>query len=587
MSSVSPIARSALRVTAGGLVALALLKGAALPPFRRATPLELAAAYEARAGQAAPGGGGEVRFSEIAATAGLAFVHDNGSRGRFEIPEQIGSGVGVLDYDGDADLDVFVAGGGVLAGGPGQSSRLFRNDGGAFVDVTEAAGAAVAGHAYGVACADYDGDGRVDLLVTRLGPSVLLHNEGGGRFRDVSAAAGLGNGVFGTSAAFFDYDRDGRLDLYVAEYVAWKPQMEMPCFAAGGRRDFCSPTVYHAPSVHHLYHNAGGGRLEDVSLRSGIASEKGNGLGVLAFDFDGDGWLDLYVANDQTPAFLWRNRGDGTFENVAALVGAATNARGSAIAGMGIACEDFDGDGSLDLFVTNIRGQMQLALKNQGGVFEDLSWPMGLDWSQRLTGFGISVLDADRDGEMEAFIAAGGVQIPPELAAAPNPYLEESAFLRIRKGRFEEVRPPPLRIFDVARASLVADLDDDGRPDLLVTSNGGPLRYLHNDSRDDNAWLTLDLVTRSRAAIGARAVVTAGGRKWIHEARPQQSYLASGDPRLFFGLGKAGTVDQLEVTWPDATKEVFTGLPVRRTVRIEQGKAPQVLPSRSPAGGAR
>ncbi len=262
-------------------------------------------------------------FTDVASAMGLAFSHDNAANGEFRLPEEMGPGAAFLDADGDGDLDVFVAGGGGLDGPP-QTCRLYRNDGDRFTDITDASGAGVAGPAYGVACADYDDDGDVDIFVSRLGPDALLRNDGPAgspSFVEIARDAGVDDPGFGASAAFFDYDRDGHLDLYVARYVGWTNSREAPCYTILGVRDYCNPISYRAPSADKLYRNLGDGRFEDVSASAGIAAIKGNGLGVAACDFNDDGWVDVYVANDQTPAFLWRNRGDGTFEEVDALVG--------------------------------------------------------------------------------------------------------------------------------------------------------------------------------------------------------------------------------------------------------------------------
>ncbi len=523
--------------------------------------------------------GGPSLFSDVAPDAGIRFVHDNDARGDFRLPEEMGPGAAFVDIDGDGDLDVFVAGGGSIVGdGSRQRCRLYRNDGGRFTDITDVSGAGVPGPAYGVACADVDDDGDVDIFVTRLGPDVLLRNDGppeAPRFVDVAAEAGLADPGFGASAVFFDYDLDGRLDLYVARYVDWSAARETVCYTILGVRDYCSPMAYEAPSRDRLYRNLGGGTFEDVSDSAGIAGDSGNGLGVLASDFDDDGWIDLYVANDQTPAFLWRNRGNGTFENVAALVGCAYDDRGVAIAGMGVAGADLDGDGDMDLLVTNIRHQTHLVLRNDNGLFDDASLAMGLGrWSIPATTFGVAVFDQDNDGRLDAFFTNGEVNVDNALPVGENPYAQPDHFTRLIDGVFvDETDGSGIAFADVGRGVACGDYDNDGDRDLLVTNNGGPLRLLRNDNDSGNAWLVVQTRTGpgGRAAIGARVTVTAGGRTMSTEIRPQQSYLCSGDPRAHFGLGRASTVDRIEVRWPDGSRSARSGVRVNQLVVIEQG----------------
>ncbi len=525
---------------------------------------------------------GSPLFTDVAAETGLDFVHDNAARGEFRLPEQLGPGAGFLDYDNDGDLDVFIAGGGAIVEGEAtQTCRLYRNDGDRFSDVTLDANAGVAGPAYGVACADYDDDGDVDVFVSRLGPNALLRNDGAGGFVEVAAEIGVADPGFGASAAFFDYDRDGRLDLYVANYVDWSPHREVACYSILGLRDYCGPTVYNAPSQDRLYRNIGDGRFEDVTERSGIGAERGLGLGVVASDFDGDGRPDVYVANDQTPAFYWHNNGDGSFTNEALLRGCAYDGGGIAIAGMGVACEDLDDDGDLDLFVTNIHDQTHLILRNDHGFFTDVSAACGLtSWSLPATGFGIALFDQDHDGRLDGYIANGAVNVSTSAASKVNPYSQPDHFIRLEGSRFIDASAETrIASEDVARAVACADYDNDGDLDLLVTNNGGPVRLLRNNAANGHAWLMVDarLAPSGRAAIGARVRVEAGGRTLVREVRPQQSYLSSGDPRVHFGLRGATRVERLSVTWPDGSTSQRTDVPVNQVLTIlsQDGGAPQ------------
>jgi len=568
-------------MTPGLTLAVVALK-MALPGQAGPDPRAIAAEILIEMRPATGGPSGGPLFDDVAADLGLRFIHDHAFRGNYYLPEEMGPGAGFLDVDGDGDLDIFVAGGGAIADdGPPQTCRLYRNDGNRFTDITGASGAGIEGPAYGVACADYDDDGDVDIFVSRLGPDALLRNDGsadGPRFTDVAAAVGITGPGFGAGAAFFDYDRDGRLDLYVVNYLDWSVSRETPCYAILGARDYCNPMTYEIPSPDRLYRNRGDGRFEDVSTAAGIVGETGNGLGVLASDFDGDGWIDIYVANDQTPAFLWHNNGDGTFENIATLAGCAYDARGVAIAGMGVAAEDLDGDGDLDLLVTNIKDQSHLVLRNDGGVFEDVSLPMGLGrWSLPATTFGVALFDQDNDGGLDAFFANGEVNIDNGLPAGDNPYAQPDHFARLVDGRFVDRTAGSGAAFgDVGRGVACGDYDNDGDLDLLVTNNGGPVRLLRNAGDSGHHWLGVEarISSGGRHAIGARVAITAGGRSWQREIRPQQGYLSSGDPRAHFGLGPARRVDRIEITWPDGSRSVRQDVAVDQYVTVVKAGAP-------------
>ncbi len=581
-----------LVVLAAGSLVAAGLKATGRLGAPRATPRELArellgahAAALAPGEAAAPTESAETPlFTDVAPALGIDFVHDNAAHGDYYIPEEMGPGAGFLDYDGDGDLDLFVGGGGAFDGeGAVQRCRLYRNDGERFTDVSEATGADIPGHVFGVACADYDDDGDVDIFATRIGPNALLRNEGG-RFTEIGEAVGVADPGFGTSATFFDYDGDGRLDLYVANYVRWSRQHESPCYTVLGVRDYCNPVLY-AATTDRLYRNRGDGTFEDASDRAGISAQTGNGLGVVASDFDGDGHLDLYVANDQTPAILWHNNGDGTFTNESAQRGCAYDARGVAIAGMGVACEDLDADGDFDLLVTNIHDQTHLVLANERGTFSDVSLRMGVGgWSLPATTFGVAIFDQDHDGVFDAFFANGEVNIDNRLPVSDNPYAQADHFVRFRDGRMIDATAESGAAFsDVGRGVASADYDNDGDLDLLVTNNGGPLRLLRNDNASGHAWLMVEPRTAptgapglaGRAAIGARVEIEAGGRTQVREIRPQQSYLTSGDFRAHFGLGAARRVDRVVVTWPDGSRSTLTAVDADQVIVVtpEDGRA--------------
>lgn len=523
-------------------------------------------------------------FKDVTSEVGLDFVHDAGDRGRLYFPEPLGSGGAFLDYDNDGDLDVYlVQGGPIDPGGKIVRNRLYRNDGSRFVDVTEGSGADVPGHGFGCATGDYDNDGDVDVYVVRLGTNVLLRNNGNGTFTDVSDEAGVADEGFGSSTAFLDYDRDGFLDLYVVNYVVWTPARERACYAPTGRRDYCSPRDYEAPAQDRLYRNNGRGGFEDVTQQAGILGERGNGLGILCTDFDNDGWVDIYVANDRTPAMLWMNQRDGTFVNEASLAGCAFNGDGLAIAGMGVIAEDFDDDKHFDLMVMNIYDESHLGLRNEGGFFSDATHAWGMSrWGVTYTGFGIGAFDQDNDGTLEYFIANGAVTLLPEPYRENHDYAEPNQFIRRNaEGRFydaSEAVGPGIRDLEMSRGVILGDYDNDGDVDVLITNNRGPAQLLRNENESNNAWLTLDLrpANGRRSAFNARVEVNTGGRTLLREVRPQVGYLTSNDPRLHFGLGAADTIESVIVNWADGSQETWEGLPINRFVTLRQGASPDV-----------
>lgn len=532
-----------------------------------------------------------IRFDEVAAETGLDFVHDTGATGEFYLPEIMGSGVALLDYDGDGDLDVYLLQGARLAAGGGppgsvagpSTNRLYRNDlsGGRirFQEVTTAAGVGDPGYAMGSATGDYDNDGDLDLYITNFGSNRLYRNNGDGTFSDVTAAAGVDDPRWSTSACFCDLDNDGFLDLFVATYVDFTVAGNRLCHDTVGAQDYCSPSVYN-PQPDRLFRNLGNGRFQDVTSPSGIGSARGAGLGVACADFNGDGWMDLYVANDGTPNHLWINRRDGTFLEMGLSSGTAYNAQGRAEAGMGIAAGDFDEDGDEDLFVTNLRQETNTLYVNDGtGNFYDatIESNLALD-SLPFTGFGTDWADYDGDGRLDLFVANGAVEILESLRHTSYPYPQKNLLFRqVRRGYFLEVSRScgsPFGLLEVSRGAAFGDIDNDGDLDILLSNNRGPVRLLVNRSAPARHWLLVRLEgTRSnRRGLGSRLILKLPGGARLHRrVHTDGSYLSASDLRVHFGLGEITEVESLEVHWPSGRKESWKGLPADQILVLREG----------------
>ena len=561
---------------------------AALPVAALALGAIVAVAAEAPA--RTDGTAAAVRFTEVAAASGLAFTHENGAAGAFHMPELIGSGVALLDIEGDGDLDVFLVQGGPLGAAPdgGPTSRLFRHDGvrgadGAltlrFTDVTAQAGVGLRAYGMGAATGDVDGDGDWDLVVTTYAADVLYRNDGAGRFTDVTADAGISDPFWSTSAAFLDGDRDGDLDLFVANYLEAPLAAARRCTDATGARDYCGPRTYR-PAPDRLYRNDGRGRFTDATVAAGIARADGNGLGVVTGDYDGDGWIDLYVANDATPNQLWRNRRDGTFADIGPISGAALSAAGAPEGSMGLASGDYDADGDEDLAITNIVHETFALYANDGtAAFDDVRARTGLAAiTAPFTGFGIDWLDADNDGALDLLAVNGAVSTLAGQRGQPRPYRQPALLLLNRGGRFLDASAaagPALTTPDVGRGAAFGDLDDDGDVDAVVTVNGGPARLLRNDTPRGAHWLRVGLRAASgnRHGIGAWVGVERAGRPALwRRVRTDGSYLSASDARVHFGLGTAAAIDAVVVHWPDGTRTRHTGVRADRTVTLEAGR---------------
>jgi hypothetical protein len=538
----------------------------------------------------------------VAPSVGLDFVHRSGRTGEYYFPEMSGAGAALVDYDNDGDLDVYLVQGGSLKApgdATGRSSEprtgadadhLYRNEltgpgrGLRFTDVTARSGIATRGYGQGVAAADYDNDGLVDLYVTSFGPNQLLRNQGDGTFRDVTAVAKADDPRWSTSASFVDLDRDGWLDLYVANYVDYVFSITKRCSTGAGKREYCGPRSYR-PLPHRLLRNAANGSFQDVSGRAGILASPGNGLGVVAADFDKDGWPDIYVANDQMENFLWLNQHDWTFREAALEAGAAVSAAGSAQAGMGVDAGDFDNDGDDDLFLTHLTGQYSTLYVNEGGArFSDRSLLAGVAGPSRLmTGFGAAWLDVDNDGWLDLFAVNGAVAAIDALVNAGDrfPYHQpKQLFHNNRDGTFREATREggaALAVSDVGRGAAFGDIDNDGDTDILITQIDGPVRLLINQIGSRQHWLGVRLMTGKRDALGAVAVLKREGQGTLtRRARSDASYLSANDPRLLFGLGQSPRPGVLDVRWPDGRRERFRNLGVDRYVTVRQGQGERI-----------
>jgi enediyne biosynthesis protein E4 len=523
-------------------------------------------------------------FRELAAEVGLSFQHFIGATGSYFTPEIMGSGVALLDYDGDGDLDVYLLQGTLLDKTkslkdsifpipqnhwPG--NRLFRNEvmpSGklSFNDITEQAGVQGGGaYGMGVAVGDYDNDGDPDLFVTNYGPNILYRNNGDGTFGEATKEAGLEDNSFSASATFLDYDRDGKLDLFVTRYNAFTVPGNKKCYNHAGGREYCGPGDY-LPLHSKLYHNDGGGHFSDVTQISGIGASSGNGLGVVGADVDADGWIDIYVANDKTPNHLWINRRDGTFEDKGLISGAAYNGEGKALSGMGVSAGDFDNDGDEDIFVTNLTGETNTLYVNDGkGMFDDGTHPYGLGHtSLPYTGFGTLWFDYDNDGRLDLFAANGEVRAVDLVRNIRFPYDQRNQLFRNEGKTFREVTALAGQAFElseVSRGAAFGDIDNDGDIDILVTNANGPVRLLLNQTGSRNHWLEVKtrLLEGNRDAYGSRVALFRKGRPplWRRVAA-DGSYLSGNDPRVHFGLGtdaelRAAPLEKIQVIWPDGS----------------------------------
>lgn len=525
-------------------------------------------------------------FRDITPDSGVTFVHDAAPSEQRYLPEIVGAGVAMLDYDGDGDLDLyFVQGGGSVVGERRRrGNELWENqwqDSGrlVFIDVTERAGVADARYGMGAVAADLDTDGDTDLLVTNLGRDTLYRNDGDGTFSDVSDDAGLSEAAWSASATVADYNGDGRLDIFVTHYVEAPIEAHKVCTNVLDAVDYCSPTAYKG-TRDTLLRNSGDLKFEDVTEAAGLAEARGAGLGVLASDLDGDGATDFFVANDQSANFLWHNLGDGRFEEQGLLSGSAYNAHGMAEASMGVTAADFDGDGDDDLFMTHLNAQTNTLYKNDGaGGFRDATDEVRLGSASLVyTGFGARWFDVDNDGDLDIFTANGAVITEPDQAGRSEfPYAQKNQlFLLEDNGRYRDVSGSTggaLGALAVSRGAAFGDLDNDGDVDVVVANAHGAPQILENVAASDRHWLGLRVLERTgrRVAIGARVGVENTGKTvWRRVARGG-SYLSSNDPRVHFGLGARDQPVNVRVRWPDGSLEKYLDVPPDTYSTLQQG----------------
>jgi hypothetical protein len=551
-------------------------------------------------------------FSEVAEQVGIDFVHFNGMSGEHYYPEMVGSGAALFDYDNDGDLDILIIQGQML--GPEKSladalfppsthlplkARLYRNDSvihadGSrtirFTDVTEASGIDARGYGMGVAAGDYNNDGWVDLYITNLGHNQMWRNNGDGTFTNVTQMAGTDDLNWSVSAAFVDFDHDGWLDLFVCNYVDFSFTNHKKCFLSAGAEDYCGPLAYE-PVPNRLFRNRRDGAFEDVTARSQIGRESYGALGVVCADFNGDGWTDIYVANDERSDQLWINQGNGTFKNRAVLAGCALDRNGRPQSSMGVDAGDFDNNGTEDLLVSNLMSEYAALYVNDGkGFFEDRSFEAGLGAvSTPYTGFGAGFIDYDNDGWLDIFIANGEVKTIEAQARTGDRYpLKQKKLLlhNLGNGGYKDVSDEggaAVRLPEVSRGVAFGDIDNDGDTDILVVNNNGRARLLINNIGHLKHWLGLRMIgeTINRDMLGTRVGVFRPGAPTLwRRVHTDGSYASASDPRVLVGLGDSSQVTKVRAEWVSGRVEEWTGLCVDKYVTLREGSGTLIKPAR-------
>jgi len=539
-----------------------------------------------RTSSGAPPESSAIQFRDVTQQAGVHFVHNNGAFGKKYLPETMGPGVAFIDYDNDGWPDIFLVNG---MGWPGHirknsTLKLYHNNhDGTFADVTHKAGLDMELYGMGVAVGDYDNDGNDDLFVTAYGQSHLFHNNGNGTFTDVTQKAGLqGAHEFSTSAAWVDYDKDGHLDLVVGNYVQWTPETDLYCTLDGKAKSYCTPESYKGTSV-RLWHNRGNGTFEDVTQKAGLGDATSKTLGIAVLDYDNDGWPDLLFSNDTQPNKLYRNNGNGTFSEKAMVAGVAFSEDGVARAGMGVDAADYDHSGYASVLITNFSNQMISLYHNEGkGLFVDEAPRSEIGRATLLTlGFGCFFFDYDLDGWPDVFIANGHIDADIQRVQANVKYaMPPHLFRNVGKGKFEEVTKSMGAAFAsprVGRGAAYADINNDGRLDLLLSTNGGSVYLFRNEASGAaaaNRSLRLKLVgTKSnRDGIGAVVKLTAGGETQTKMLHSGSSYLSASELVLTFGLGTREKADSIEIRWPSAQLDRLSAIPAGANLTVTEGK---------------
>ncbi len=515
-----------------------------------------------------------VKFTDVTTAAGIHFTHNAGRSGKKWLPETMGSGCAFLDADGDGWLDVLLINGKDLAPhGRHTTAALYRNNHyGTFSDITRGSGLDIEIYGMGVAVGDYDNDGRDDIYITALGGDHLFHNEGGGHFHDVTAPAGIRNDAFASSAAWVDYDRDGKLDLFVANYVQWSAKGDLWCSLDGSSKSYCTPESYKGTSS-RLYRNLGNGKFEDVTEKAGLADATSKSLGVAVVDFNNDGWPDLFISNDTQPNKLYRNLGNGRFQEEGLSAGVAFGEDGVARGAMGVDAADYDRSGREHLVVGNFSNQMLGLYHNEGnGLFVDEAprSPIGRSSLLSLT-FGLFFFDYDLDGYPDIFAANGHIEeeigrVQPKIQYAELPLL----FRNMGQGRFE-----PANAFTrplVARGAAYGDFDHDGDLDVLVATNNGPAYLYRNDGGNRNHWLQMRLEgTRSnRDGIGAVVRMSGAGGTQMQTVHSGSSYCSASDLALTFGLGRDTQASAIEIQWPSGARQKLANVKADQRLTIRE-----------------
>ena len=530
---------------------------------------------------------GPIVFEAIAARSGLTFISDSSPTANKNQPETMIAGVALLDYDNDGYLDVYVVNGAAIPSlekeSPKYWNRLYHNNhDGTFTDVTEKAGVAGVGYSMGVAVGDYDNDGWPDIYVVNTGKNQLFHNNHDGTFTDVTDKTGVAGGIldgkkmWSVSAAWVDYNNDGLLDLFVSNYCKWEVNKDPYCGPNANLRAYCHPNNY-ANLPDTLYRNNGDGTFTDVSAETGIAKHLGKGMGVAIADYDGDGFMDIFVANDNHPNFLFHNLGGKRFEEVAVESGVAYAQSGSAISGMGADFKDVFNDGRPDIWHTAVENESFPLFQNVGGgQFVEKTTQAHLSSTRSMSGWGNGIFDFDNDGWKDLFVARSNVL--DNIAQFSNRLYEEpnSVFRNLGNGKFQDVSGQAGTDFQVAaahRGVAFGDMDNDGRIDAVVTVLNGPVKYFHNISKNSNRWILLKLVGKksNRMGLGAQIRITGeDGAKQYSEATTAVGYACASDSRIHFGLGASKTIREIDIKWPSGIHQVLNSVATDQILTIEE-----------------